>query len=191
MISVRVGMKPSPEEHRSMQKIVALDVAIDSGDFEKMRAARDDLLKRVKPGSSGNRKRLPVEDTVRHLSLPQQKKLIDLLRPAAKGPIVVSHLIMDPTGRPLAKEIRKALADAGWSSPEMGPGDTSGDPVPVGIILIIHDANSPPAHLRDLFAAFSGVDNFRKRSDLRQHRKHSGRNIAPLRISSRYSRSGR
>jgi hypothetical protein len=89
---------------------------------------------------------------LRHLAPERRKKLIDFLQtPTAlavpKGQIRVQRLIFDETAQPFALEIKEAFAEGGWPSDDIGR-DTipPGGKIPVGIVLIFHDAQHLPAH---------------------------------------------
>jgi hypothetical protein len=86
----------------------------------------------------------------RRLSGEQRLKLVEILTPIAKRPVRVGYILMDEEGRSFATQIAEALTASGWK-----PGDVVKDmypngPTPVGVVLMIHDANAIPPHMQAL-----------------------------------------
>jgi len=129
--------------------------------------AKTEMAKQQTRAATAERSLLELQERVkiRHLSPAQRKKLVDFLTaPAAaavpKGPILVTRLLFDESSRPLSEEIKSALAEAGWNSPEVGKQYGGDATTPIGLVLQIHDGKARPAHFEFLHKAFlqAGLD---------------------------------
>ncbi len=136
------GLQTDAADAKAAQQRVEIELAKQQERAATAERALLELQERVKP---------------RHLSAEQRKKLIEVLTPAAKGPIKVSHLLLDEEGRSFATQIDEALIAAGWSSDGVGKDMIFGGATPVGVALNFHSAKSPPPHTAVLFDALSGA----------------------------------
>lgn len=130
------GLQKAAADAKAAQQKVEIDLARQQ---ERTATAEKNLLE------------LQERVKLRRLSAEQRKKLIDFLHtPDAaaipNGPITVSRLFMDETGAPFAGEIKEAFDAAGWPNGPVGKDTVPNGPMPIGIVVMFHSAESVPKH---------------------------------------------
>lgn len=136
------GLEKAATDAKTVQQKVEAELARQQEKTASAERALLELQERVKP---------------RHSSTVQRSQLVELLSHAAKGPLRVSHIILDEEGRSFAMQVADALTASGWSPGEVEKSMYSSGPIAVGIVLMVRDANEAPSHLKVLFDAFTQV----------------------------------
>jgi hypothetical protein len=117
--------------------------------------AKAEMARQQTRAATAEQKLLELQDRVklRHLTAEQRTKIINFLhtpdaRAVPKGPIRVERLILDEPAQPFAEQVKDAFAAGGWPSGDIGRDMIPpGGKIPVGIVLIVHDAKHAPAHV--------------------------------------------